>query len=754
MSPDDPTVQASAPNGAADSSSTKFPTAALNAPPVSRDLATSDSLIRLIEGQPPASAPTRRAMLEGTLVGDVRVRQVIGEGGMGRVYEGLQEQLGRTVALKIIRPGLTTPEMRTRLTDEATILARLRHQGIAQIFGAGVHIVSGVAVPYFVMELIPNARPLTRYADDFALSVRDRLKLFHSVCDAVAHGHQKGVIHRDLKPSNILVDSEGTPTVIDFGVARTITTDLTTMTMDGRWPPGTPSHMSPEQFAGRESEIDERTDVYSLGVVLYQLLARRPPFEFDNQPLPLIARTVREEEPPPLRSFVPNIPRDLDAIAAHCVHKDKSRRYANAGELRDDIGRYLVGEPILARPPSAWESLQRFALRHRAVSFAAAGVLAAFIVAFLGIVVFALEAWAQQRRTERVLSLAIRLLPDMPSQDAGLAWVMADDGRVSPLELLRHHRSEVERELDDMARATLLHAIGESLMRLGEYGEAADAARDAYALWRSLCGPYSSETLTSLSLLTTSLLCMDDAQDAVANAEALVAGCTQRYDPGHPRAIDAMLMLARAQRRVGNVSEAERVARDALQKSHARNGRDNRLTLLALNNLGVAYCQRGAWDKAISCYEEAYRTSRARYSASDRDALQFGHNLGVAYLRAADRKTRGARSTDANDLHDRGIRILEEVCRFRQFALGFDHPDSTTSLAELAKALIARREADSVMALLSPCSEVLEKRARSGDRNAAAALGLLRLARHMQAEKTAGSATLPPRAGERQEPHP
>ncbi|MHC4218807.1 MAG: serine/threonine-protein kinase, partial [Planctomycetota bacterium] len=208
-------------------------------------------------------------------IGHYRIKRVIGSGGMGTVYEAMQEHPRRAVALKVMKPGISSRSALRRFEYESQILARLRHPNIAQVYEAGTHDEVGGTVPYFVLEYIPNARSITEYARAKSLSTRRRLELFTKVCDAIQHGHRKGVIHRDLKPGNILVDSNGEPKVIDFGVARSTDSDLAITTLQTHVGQliGTLQYMSPEQLEADPHAIDGRADVYSLGVVLYELLS-------------------------------------------------------------------------------------------------------------------------------------------------------------------------------------------------------------------------------------------------------------------------------------------------------------------------------------------------------------------------------------------------------------------------------------------------------------------------------------------------
>lgn len=340
------------------------------------------------------SAPAGHDALLGDSLGGVRIVRLIAEGGMGRVYEGLQERPRRTVAVKTIRPGVVSPRLMRRFEYEAQVLGRLAHPGIAHIHSVGVQEVAGATVPYFVMEYVRDARPLTAFANDRRLSTRERLSLFREVCAAVAHGHNRGIVHRDLKPGNILVDAEGRPKIIDFGVARSTDSDvaLTTMHTDVGQLVGTLQYMCPEQFTADGDDIDLRADVYALGVVLYELLVGRPPYDLRDRPVFEVARLVRDATPARLSSFDRVLRGDLDTIAAKCLEKDRSRRYSNATELGADIDRYLAGEPIAARPPGLVDDLRRLIRRHRAVAAATIPLAAALAAAMVGLVFFAVAA--------------------------------------------------------------------------------------------------------------------------------------------------------------------------------------------------------------------------------------------------------------------------------------------------------------------------------------------------------------------------
>ena len=330
----------------------------------------------------------------GARLGDVTIVRFIAEGGMGRVYEGLQGMPCRTVAVKVVRPGVLSKASLKRFEYEAHILGRLTHPGIARIYSVGMQQVHGSDMPYFVMEYIDDAQPLTAYADGHELSTRDRLKLFREVCRAVAHGHQRGVIHRDLKPGNILVDATGQTKIIDFGVARSTDGDvaLTTMQTDAGQLVGTVQYMCPEQFDGAPEELDVRADVYALGVVLYELLVGRLPYDVTKRPVYAVARVVKEADPTPIAKVNPKLRGDLDTIVMKCLEKDRARRYSSAAELEADLGRFLAGEPISASAPRLVDSIVRLARRHKLAALAAAGILTAIVAGGVGASIFAVQA--------------------------------------------------------------------------------------------------------------------------------------------------------------------------------------------------------------------------------------------------------------------------------------------------------------------------------------------------------------------------
>jgi serine/threonine protein kinase len=374
-------------------------------------------------GSPPS------AMI-GRQIGRYTIRRLIASGGMGSVFEAMQERPRRIIALKLMRGGIASKSALKRFEFEAQLLGRLRHPGIAQVFEAGTHddpegtmgfvadpagwqraqpgapeTAASRSIPYFAMEYIPRATPLTEYADASRLKTAQRLELFIQVCEAVHHGHQRGIIHRDLKPSNILVDSSGHAKVIDFGVARATDSDMAVTTMQTSVGQliGTLQYMSPEQCEADPNDLDIRSDVYALGVVLYELLLGRLPYDVSKLRIYEATRAIREQAPGRPSTVDRTLRGDVETIVLKALEKDRARRYQSAADLATDIRRYLTRQPIAARPPSMTYQLRTFARRNKAL---VGGVVAVFIALLLGLAGTTWQAVRAQREAERAANEA------------------------------------------------------------------------------------------------------------------------------------------------------------------------------------------------------------------------------------------------------------------------------------------------------------------------------------------------------------
>jgi serine/threonine protein kinase len=469
----------------------------------------------------------------GTVIGPYKLADRLGEGGMGVVY--LAEQVNpvrRQVALKIVRPGMDTEQIVARLGAEREALALMDHPHIARVLDAGV---TPPGRPYFVMELVRGV-PITRYCDEVRLPLADRLKLFAQVCRGVQHAHQKGIIHRDIKPSNVLVtvvDGKPIPKIIDFGLAKVIgrkSADDTLLTQVGVVV-GTPDYMSPEQADPGCPDIDTRSDVYALGVLLYELLTGVTPLSRGGEAgrLADILFRIREEQParpsarlrdsPDLavvaaaRAAEPSrlvrlVRGDLDWVVMRCLDKDRSRRYDSADGLARDVERYLRHEPVEASPPSIGYRLKKFARRHRAALATAAGFLLLLVGGTVVSAWQAVRATTAERaaledrdRAEAARGQARRALNKLT--DEAVERLLARQGRVTEedREFLRQVLSLHEEFAGTVAdtpetRAAVAAArfrVGVIRYRLGEFREAEAAYRGAIDLRRALADEFPGQ---------------------------------------------------------------------------------------------------------------------------------------------------------------------------------------------------------------------------------------------------------------------
>ncbi|MDP7008787.1 MAG: serine/threonine-protein kinase [Phycisphaerales bacterium] len=352
-------------------------------------------------------------------IGRYKILGTIGSGGMGFVYEAMQEAPRRRVALKVIKGGAASEMALRRFEFETQILAKLHHPNIAQIYEAGTWKSPDGEVPFFAMEYIPGRRGLIDYAEKRDLSLRDRLELFTKVCEAVHHGHQKGVIHRDLKPDNILVDTNGEPKIIDFGVARATDADLAVTTMQTTMGQliGTLQYMSPEQCDADPDRIDTRSDVYALGVLLFQLLSGKLPYDLRRQAIHEAVRVIKETRPNSMSTTSTTLRGDVDTIAMKALEKDRNRRYQSAAELANDIGHFLNNEPIEARPLSLAYQLKLFTKKYKRTCLAVIALIFTIVLGIFGTTWGMLEAQHQksiaiaerdiaQQRADEILSMS------------------------------------------------------------------------------------------------------------------------------------------------------------------------------------------------------------------------------------------------------------------------------------------------------------------------------------------------------------
>jgi len=391
------------------------------------------------EGEPSAPTSEAQKLMEkpDSWIGRYKLIRMLGEGGMGVVYLAEQEHpIKRQVALKVIRPGMDSKRVIVRFDAERQALALLDHPNIAHVYEAGT---TEAGRPYFVMEYIQGS-PITAYCDERRLPVEERLRLFQQVCDAVQHAHQKGIIHRDIKPSNILVAAEGNkpiPKIIDFGVAKAVAEPLTEQTLatEDSLLLGTPEYMSPEQADMANEDIDTRSDVYSLGVMLYVLLTGCLPFDSDTLReggIENIRKIIRETDPKTpstrltslgeeaaaiaqnrrmeIQTLAKHLRKELEWIPLKAMRKERSERYRSASELADDIENYLVGNPLIAGPPTSGYRLRKYLRRHKAL---VGGVAAVLVVSVIGTIVSVTFMLGQARALAKAELIADYLESDV-----------------------------------------------------------------------------------------------------------------------------------------------------------------------------------------------------------------------------------------------------------------------------------------------------------------------------------------------------
>jgi len=565
---------------------------------VLRELQSSHT--QSIDSAVPAKPATTSTAPLPDRIGKYHIKRLIASGGMGSVYQAAQESPRRTVALKVMKHGIASRSALRRFEYESQILARLRHPCIAQVYESGTHDVGEGAVPYFAMEYIPNAKPITDYARAKKLSTRERLELFAKVCDAVHHGHQKGIIHRDLKPGNILVDSHGEPKVIDFGVARATDSDMavTTLQTDVGQLIGTLQYMSPEQCDADPHDLDTRSDVYALGVVLYELLCEQLPYDVTRVALHEAARVIRETRPARLSSFNRRLRGDVETVALKALEKERDRRYSSAADLGADIGRYLKNEPIAARPPSIAYQFRTFARRNKPVVI---GTAAVFVVLLAGLI--GMSLLYTQAETARAEAVAARA---------------TEAERAKELELVAKFQESQLAEIDTamMGINLRLGLIGKRRAFLEDRG--VDEAQIAQALAEL------ESSLTGVNFTNVAL----ETLDKNIFARAITAIDEQFNDQP---VIKAQLLqtVASTLRRLGLLDPAEKPQKEALDIRRSVLGDEHLHTLSSIQQMGLLLDEQGRFTEAERFYREVLQTRRNVFGDVHPDTLASIMNMGV-----------------------------------------------------------------------------------------------------------------------------
>ena len=635
---------------------------------------------------------------------------------MGEVWLAEQSApVERQVALKIIKAGRYDKSALIRFDLERQALAMMEHPAIARVFDAGS---TAEGQPYFAMEYVPGL-PITEYCDEKRLSPSERLLIFTKVCEGVQHAHQKAIIHRDLKPTNILVvevDGKPVPRIIDFGLAKAISEQSqrgTLVTRAGGLV-GTPGYMSPEQMDPMVADVDTRADVYSLGVVLYELLTgvlALDAKQWESKPFHEVLRQVHEEEPTSPstrlisdpaaaaiaekrstdpRELASMLRGDLDWITLKALERDRTRRYGTPTELAADLGRYLRNEPVIARPPTLVYRTKKYVQRHKF------GVAAATAAAFL-LVAFGVMQAIQLRRTTRERDRADRVMKFMTGMFKVSNPSEARGNAVTAREILDRSSKDIETGLrkDPELQAQLMGTMAQTYAGLGLYGRAQDLVEHAHAIQSSLFGERKRETLASESYLAQLLRAQGHLPEAEKLLQTTIETQRQVLGPNDPDTLASMDRLGYVYENEARHSNAESLFRQILSAERKVLGPDDPQTLGTLNELAEVLTPQGRYAEADQIYGELVAAQK-RTLGPDHPAtlLSMSH--------AAENLEEEGRLPEAEELYSNVIAAQRRV-------VGPEHPQTLRAMTMLAVTMMKEgryAEADKLQ------SQVIEIKAR------------------------------------------
>lgn len=559
-------------------------------------------------------------------------RDLLGEGGMGLVYRAEQTSPRRDVALKVLRPGLAAGAVLRRFQLESDLLARLDHPGIARVYQTGTHSTFGSPQPFFAMELV-RGKPLLEHAESNSLDEHARIGLLIELCDAVGHAHQRGVIHRDLKPSNIMVDEAGRVKVLDFGVARTLEADtqLATMHTSTGALVGTLAYMSPEQLEGDPSDIDTRSDIYSIGAIAYELLSGTPAHNLSGRSVPDAILAVREGVPAPLASIAPGVDADLATVVTKALAAEPALRYPAASALAADLARVVRNEPIEARPPSWTYRARKFARRNTLVVVAMGVVVLAVGAGVTAISVSLAQAIAAQQRVRASAEVAEReaaasqAINDFLRDDllSAVDPARTDDRDVTMRSVVDEASARIGGQFEDqpLVEASIRETLANVYERLGEAGAAEPHRLRAVDLRSIHEGPRASSTLNARANLSTTYMEQGRYVDAIDTLNDTLEAIDAAAEDGE--AIDEALRvrlvsnLAVAHLQVGDLDRAAPLLAESLDAKRADLGDRHPSTLTSINNLGGLYIALGRPADAEPLYREAAEGRRAVLGEAD-----------------------------------------------------------------------------------------------------------------------------------------
>jgi serine/threonine protein kinase len=651
----------------------------------------------------------------GTVIGPYKLLEQIGEGGFGLVFMAEQQQpVRRKVAVKVIKPGMDSRHVIARFEAERQALALMDHPNIARVLEAGE---TSANRPYFAMELVRGV-PITEYCDQNGLSTRSRLELFVTVCQAVQHAHQKGIIHRDIKPSNVLVTlHDGAPLVkvIDFGIAKALGQQLTDKTVFTAFAQmiGTPLYMAPEQAAMSHGDVDTRTDIYSLGVLLYELLTGTTPFDAERlrrAGYDEIRRIIQEEEPARPSTRVSTMGQaatvvsarrqsdpkglsqlfrgELDWIVMQAMEKDRNRRYETASALAADVTRYLNDEPVAACPPSARYRLGKFVRRNRGPVLAASLVLLALVFGVVGTSLGLLQAKHAAEAERQAKETAQQRLTQHEKANEILGSIFKDlnpeaaERQNKPLQALLGERLEqasaqLEGDVigDPLAVARMQVILGQSQLGLGHLQKAILLFTKARTTFGAQLGPEHPDTLRCAIRLAAGYGAAGNLDLALPLQEETFRLLKATLGPDDPDTLASMNHLAWDYQSVGNLQIAVPLFEEVLQRRKAKNGTDDLDTLQSMNNLALAYHTSDKLDLALPLFEEVLNRRKAQLGPEDLDTLESMSNLALGYL--------------AVGKVDRALPLYQETFERTKAKLGPDHPYTLIAINNQAGGYLA-----------------------------------------------------------------
>lgn len=595
-----------------------------------------------------------------------KLLQVLGQGGMGTVYLAEQtEPVKRQVALKLISGGIDSRNYITRFEAERQALAVMDHPNIARVYDGGT---TDQQQPFFVMELVQGI-PITQYCDQQKLNPKARLELFVQICQAVQHAHQKGIIHRDLKPGNVLVttvDGRPEPKVIDFGLAKATEQPLTDETIEERGAVGTPAYMSPEQADPENMDVDTRTDVYALGVILYELLTGHTPIDvkqFRRGALLEMLRMVREVDPPrpstklssaeELPSIAANraveprellswVRGDIDWIVMKALEKDRNRRYETANGFAADVQRYLSGEAVLAHPPGRWYRLKKFVKRNR-VQVVAAGLVTTTLLSGLFTSLWFLNRALHAEETAKYNETQAKKESEEKEKQRQLAEA-------------REKLANKEKEEKEKARAK------EEQERKYAQGISSFVINDFLALTSVKGQEERNGTASNLSRDTTLRQLLDRAADKL----------DKRKDLDPRTEADLALIIGESYQGFGEAELSVKYIQRCTDIRTRLFGQDDERTLSALSYLAVALLHAGKMNQAIPFLERARDVNMKLYGLHHATTLNNLNTLAYAYI-------------DSKRVDD-AIKIFEQIVPINEKGLGLDHEDTILTSENLAVA--------------------------------------------------------------------